>query len=410
MLSLTSKQKEYWNGATHRWNVKCGATRSGKTYLDYYMIPKRIRSLKDEDGLVMLIGNTKGTLQRNIIEPLQNIWTPSLVSDIKADNTAIMFGQKVHCLGGDKISQVDKLRGSGIKYCYGDEVVTWDENVFQMLKSRMDKSYSIFDGTCNPEYPQHWFKEFIDSDADIFLQNYTIYDNEFLSPAIVKALEQEYAGSVFFDRYILGKWTLAEGLIYEVFASNTNDYLVDRKDLPPLAFISCGIDFGGNGSNHAFVASALSKDMNDLYVLRSESIKAKGVGADGIVNAFVMFCDAVEHDFGKIDYVFADSAEQALINTLNAGQPLRVNNSIKNLIIDRIRCEILLLNTGRIHIVKGHNEALIDGLKNARWNDKKMNDERLDNGTSDIDILDAFEYSWEYWIKRLLGGRPCLRT
>ena len=405
MLSLTTKQKEYWNGATHRWNVKCGATRSGKTYLDYYLIPKRIRSMKDQDGLVMLIGNTKGTLQRNIIEPLQNIWTTSLVSDIKSDNTAYMFGQKVHCLGGDKISQVDKLRGSSIKYCYGDEVVTWDENVFQMLKSRMDKPYSTFDGTCNPEYPSHWFKEFIDSDADIFRQDYTIYDNEFLAPEIVKALEQEYAGSVFFDRYILGKWTLAEGLIYEVFASNAESYMIDAKDLPPLAFISCGIDFGGNGSDHAFVASGISRDMTKLYALRSESIKAKGMGADGIANAFIMFCDAVADEFGAIDYVFADSAEQALINTLNARQPLPIRNSIKNLILDRIRCEVLLFNTHRIGIVKDRNEALIDGLKNARWNEKKMKDERLDDGSSNIDILDAFEYSWEYWIRRLLGGR-----
>lgn len=404
MLSLTNKQKEYWNGANHRWNVKCGATRSGKTYLDYYLIPKRIRSMSDKDGLVMLIGNTKGTLQRNIIEPLQSIWTPALVSDIKSDNTAYMFGQKVHCLGGDKISQVDKLRGSSIKYCYGDEVVTWDENVFQMLKSRMDKAYSTFDGTCNPEYPSHWFKQFIDSDADIFRQDYTIYDNDFLAPEVVKALEQEYAGSVFFDRYILGKWTLAEGLIYDVFASNAENYMVDAKDLPPLAFISCGIDFGGNGSDHAFVASGLSKDMRHLYVLRSESIKAKGMGADGITNSFIMFCDTVREKYGDISYVFADSAEQALINTMNAGQKYRINNSIKNLIIDRIRCEILLLNTGRLHIVKDGNEALIDGLKNARWNEKKMKDERLDDGSSNIDILDAFEYSWEYWIKRLLGG------
>jgi PBSX family phage terminase large subunit len=360
--------------------------------------------MKDKDGLVMLIGNTKGTLQRNIIEPLQSIWTPALVSDIKSDNTAYMFGQKVHCLGGDKISQVDKLRGSSIKYCYGDEVVTWDENVFQMLKSRMDKAYSTFDGTCNPEYPTHWFKQFIDSDADIFRQDYTIYDNDFLAPEVVKALEQEYAGSVFFDRYILGKWTLAEGLIYDVFASNAENYMVDAKDLPPLAFISCGIDFGGNGSDHAFVASGLSKDMRHLYVLRSESIKAKGMGADGITNSFIMFCDTVREKYGDISYVFADSAEQALINTMNAGQKYRINNSIKNLIIDRIRCEILLLNTDRLHIVKDGNDALIDGLKNARWNEKKMKDERLDDGSSNIDILDAFEYSWEYWIKRLLGG------
>jgi hypothetical protein len=117
-----------------------------------------------------------------------------------------------------------------------------------------------------------------------------------------------------------------------------------------------------------------------------------------------MFSDTVREKYGDISYVFADSAEQALINTMNAGQKYRINNSIKNLIIDRIRCEILLLNTDRLHIVRDGNDALIDGLKNARWNEKKMKDERLDDGSSNIDILDAFEYSWEYWIKRLLGG------
>jgi hypothetical protein len=128
------------------------------------------------------------------------------------------------------------------------------------------------------------------------------------------------------------------------------------------------------------------------------------MGADGITNSFIMFCDTVREKYGDISYVFADSAEQALINTMNAGQKYRINNSIKNLIIDRIRCEILLLNTDRLHIVRDGNDALVDGLKNARWNEKKMKDERLDDGSSNIDILDAFEYSWEYWIKRLLGG------
>lgn len=74
MLSLTLKQKEYWKNANCRWNVKSGATRSGKTYLDYYLIPKRIRAVRGKDGLIMILGNTKSTLQRNIIEPLQNIW------------------------------------------------------------------------------------------------------------------------------------------------------------------------------------------------------------------------------------------------------------------------------------------------------------------------------------------------
>ena len=186
MIDFTPKQKEYWKSCNHRWNIKCGATRSGKTYLDYYLIPKRIRAVSGKSGLNVILGNTKSTLQRNIIKPLQDIWGVDMVSDIKADNSAIMFGEKVHCIGAEKVNQVNHLRGSSIKYCYGDEVVTWHEDVFNMLKSRLDKSYSHFDGTCNPESPNHWFKQFTDNkDLDIFYQQYTLYDNPFNPPEFV---------------------------------------------------------------------------------------------------------------------------------------------------------------------------------------------------------------------------------
>ena len=115
-LDFTPKQKEFWKNCNdHRWSIKCGVTRAGKTLLDYYLIPRRIRAVSGKDGLYVILGNTKSTLQRNIIEPLQNIWGVDLVSDIKADNTALMFGEKVHCIGADKINQVNRLRGSSIK-------------------------------------------------------------------------------------------------------------------------------------------------------------------------------------------------------------------------------------------------------------------------------------------------------
>ena len=73
-MRLTEKQRQYWRMANRRWNVKAGATRSGKTWLDYYLLPKRIRACHGRDGLIVLLGNTKGTLQRNIIEPMQAIY------------------------------------------------------------------------------------------------------------------------------------------------------------------------------------------------------------------------------------------------------------------------------------------------------------------------------------------------
>ena len=59
-MDFSDKQMEYWHNANHRWNIKQGATRSGKTFLDYYLIPKRILSCTGS-GLIVLLGNTKGT-------------------------------------------------------------------------------------------------------------------------------------------------------------------------------------------------------------------------------------------------------------------------------------------------------------------------------------------------------------
>lgn len=224
-MLLSQKQIEFVQGATHRWNFKGGATRSGKTYLDFkWIIPMRIRERVGKDGLAVILGVTKSTIERNVLEPMRNIYGDDLVGTISSDNTAQIFGEKCYCLGAEKISQVSKLRGASFKYCYGDEVADWSEDVFALLKSRLDKSYSCFDGTFNPQNPEHWLKRFLDSDADIFAQTYTIDDNPFLPDAFKDNLKREYAGTVFYDRYILGRWTRAEGLVYPMFTAEQHTF------------------------------------------------------------------------------------------------------------------------------------------------------------------------------------------
>lgn len=214
---LSHKQKEYWSNCTARWNVKSGATRSGKTYLDYYLIPKRIRATQN-NGLIVLLGNTRGTLERNILDPMRDMWGSRLIGNISNDNTVSLFGKKAYALGADKKNAVTKIQGSGIEYCYGDEITTWAEEVFQMLKSRLDKMNSVFDGTCNPDNPNHWFKKFLESNADLYHQHYLIDDNPFLDPFFVEELKKEYAGTVYYNRYIMGQWARAEGIIYDSFS------------------------------------------------------------------------------------------------------------------------------------------------------------------------------------------------
>ncbi len=239
-MRFSEKQKEFWNHADRRWNIKQGAARSGKTYLDYFLIPRRIRACTGS-GLIVLIGNTRGTLNRNILEPMRNIWGTALVGNIGNDGTVMLFGRLCHAMGADKASQAARLQGAGIEYCYGDEITTWNEDVFTMLKSRLDKPNSRFDGTCNPDNPNHWLKRFLESDADIFQQHYTIDDNPFNSPEFVENLKREYWGTVFYQRFILGEWTLAQGLVYPMFSPEK--HVAQFTEQPGAAYY-ISVDYG----------------------------------------------------------------------------------------------------------------------------------------------------------------------
>ncbi len=239
-FSFSQKQQEFRRNANCRWNIKVGATRSGKTYFDYFQIARRICECEGQ-GLIVILGNTQGTVTRNILEPMRAIWSDYLIGKISSDGTVKMFGKKVYILGADKVSSVTKIQGAGIEYCYGDEVTTWNEEVFSMLKSRLDKPNSCFDGTCNPDAPQHWFKNFIDSDTDIYTQNYRIYDNKYLSKEFISSLEKEYKGTVYFERFIEGKWAMAEGVIYAMFTEENN--VIDYED-PGEGEYYVSIDYG----------------------------------------------------------------------------------------------------------------------------------------------------------------------
>lgn len=243
MLKLSPKQNEYIRQANSRWNIKSGAVRSGKSFCDVaYIILSRLRAVKDEPGLNAIIGVSKETVERNVLQPMREIYTSEVVGTINSRNIAIIAGVPVYCLGAEKASQVAKIQGSSIKYCYGDEVAKWSLNVFDMLKSRLDKPYSKFDGSCNPEGKMHWLKLFIDrEDLDIYVQKYTIFDNPFLDKDFVANLCNEYKGTVYYDRLILGKWVNAEGIVYSMFDEAVHVTSAEF-DFKPAYYVSC--DYG----------------------------------------------------------------------------------------------------------------------------------------------------------------------
>ena len=408
-MSFTPKQLEYFRSCGHRWNIKSGATRSGKTYMDYFLIPKRIRAVKGKDGLTVLLGNTKGTLQRNIIEPLQALWGSGLVSSIKSDNTAMLFGERVHCLGADKVSCVDRIRGMSVKYCYGDEVVTWCPGVFDMLKSRLDKPYSRFDGTCNPAGRQHWFKKFLDSGMDIYCQHYTLDDNPFLPQGFVDNLKREYAGTVYYDRYIKGLWVNAEGVIYRAFNDRQADFIIDSIDDFDIIFATIGVDFGGGTSAHAFNCTGFTRGFRQIVTL-ADYRRKDAATPQQLYNDFGTFleaCRAIAKGRFTVSDVYCDNEEQTLIGGLRAEaikENWRVNirNARKGSINNRIRFYCAMQGADR-HKILRRCQPTIEAFSEAMWDDKHVTeDSRLDNGTTNIDNLDAQEYSTEPYMKDMI--------
>lgn len=436
-MQLSKKQNEYIVNATHRWNFKSGAVRSGKSYVDTaFVIPFRIRERAGKPGLNVILGVSKSSIERNVLAPMREIYTDKLIGTINSQNIAMVCGEPVYCLGAEKVSQVAKIQGASIKYCYGDEVAKWNKEVFQMLKSRLDKPYSCFDGSCNPEHPTHWLKEFLDNvELDIYLQKYTIFDNPFLPKEFVEQLCKEYEGTIYYDRLIVGLWKRADGAIYKRFADNPDAFrceVVDelKDDLEVKQFqkeditsIEIGLDFGGNQSGHSFVARGYTDDYRDVIALKSRRIMAKDENEDIDSNMLdKLFCEFVQEvidqysvidkhgdyvRYCNVEGVYYDNAETVLGNSIrNAVEKkfpwISVRKARKAAINDRIRCTVRLMGAGRFFITKDC-ESLQTALSDAVWDKEvKDKDERLDDGSTDIDSLDAFEYTIERDMKYLI--------
>ena len=401
-MQLTSKQNEYIRNATHRWNIKTGAVRSGKSYVDTaYTIPARIRERIGKPGLTVIFGVSRDTIERNVLQPMREIYGSGLVGTINNRNMAWVCGEDAYCLGAEKVSQVAKVQGSSIKYAYGDEVAKWNREVFEMLKSRLDKPYSCFDGACNPENPTHWLKEFIDSDVDIYVQKYEIFDNIYLPKEYVENLCKEYEGTVYYDRLIKGLWKRAEGAIYRMFADDPDRFIrpVNRQDIKEIRI---GIDFGGNGSGHSFVATAILWSGIVQPVMSRKHMKKdfpQGIDANKLSELFLQFVADVIAKYGKPQYAFWDNAEtvlgQSIENACRKEFPsLLVLPAQKKKINDRINYTVRLMGAGRFFITPDCM-TLKKALQDSVYNSKVLQEERLDDGSTDIDTLDAFEYTIE---------------
>ena len=368
-MKFSQKQNEFIRQSIHRYNLKIGAVRSGKSYVDIaYTVPSRLRKVKDEDGLNFIIGVSKETIERNVLQPMREIYTSAIVGNINSRNIAMVCGVPVYCIGAARKSQLAQIQGASIKYCYGDEIAKWDQSVFAMLQSRLDKPYSKFDGACNPEYPGHWLKEFIDrQDLDMYVQPYTIFDNPFLTTAFVENLCKEYAGTVYYDRYIMGKWALAEGLVYPMYAE-----AIEKPPTGPASDYRLSIDYG---TMNAFAALLWELHDGVWYAVDGYYYSGRDEGVtktdEEYGEALGDFVEETFEKYGRRIKTFIDPSAASFIALLQKSGKYRVLPAMND-VADGIRDTAVAMKKGLIKISPSIKENPGEAERPIKINDHFM--------------------------------------
>ena len=415
--AFSKKQMKVWTW----WNDKSplhdmdgiiadGAVRSGKTVV---MAPSFVMwAMENFDECDFAIcSKTIGSLKRNVLNTLKKqLHSLKYRYEHKRNENLLIVSKNgktnyFYLFGGKDEASQDLIQGMTLAGIFFDEVALMPYSFVDQGLARCSVEGSKFWFNCNPKNPKHWFKlEFIDKlkEKKLLYLHFTMEDNLTLSETLKERYRRMFTG-VFFKRNVLGLWCTAEGAIYEVYINNKEAFYTDEPDFD---YIQIGMDFGGNGSAHTLVATGLKHNYSKLTTLISKRIPAQGVTPDQLMNIVKEFIATVQSTYGIVSYIYPDSAEQTLINGIKEMcykefPHIIVRNSIKNEIIDRIRCTTMLMACG-IFFMTRNCKTLEDAFENAVWNDKPKEqgkDERLDDGTSDIDTLDAFEYSFEKHIK-----------
>ena len=241
---------------------------------------------------------------------------------------------------------------------------------------------------------------------------------------LAEIVSQYDKGSIWYIRDIEGKRSIAEGLIYvklaASIAADDKKYYITTKNAQKAAKegklkeINIGVDFGGNGSGHAFAASAPMVGYEKLVLLSTERHLGDDIDPNKLGKLFVSFVKKIKETYGFVTNVYCDSAEQVLMRGLQTALnkakmgDIKCKNASKKQITDRIFCLTSLVAQDRF-LMTEDCKTFEEAASMAVWNPKNIDLERLDDGTSDIDTMDATEYSFErdikHYIKEIKEGK-----
>lgn len=390
-----------------------GSIRSGKTvFMMLGFVDDAMRRFKNQR--FGICGKTVDSTIKNIVMPyMQTVYANEkyVIEWKRADKVLEVTGNGTTNLfevfGGKDESSFQLIQGRTLAGVLLDEVALQPRSFVEQALARCSVEGSKLWFNCNPDNPAHWFhQEWVlkAKEKNALHLHFELRDNPSLSEKIIARYEKMYSG-VFYLRYIKGLWVAAEGAIYTPYCDDESRFIrtADRKDIIRSII---GVDYGGNGSATAFVCIGVLKGYRGVAVLREYYHK-------GIVtptqqeDAFVAFARECAEDYGTRE-CYCDSAEQTLIAGFRAavrkaGLHMEINNAKKGEIIDRIRFTLRLMGRGAFFVDAGCKH-LREALSSAVYDGKhKTEDRRLDDGSTNIDSLDAMEYAMEPVMKDIIA-------
>lgn len=226
-----------------------GAIRSGKTLaMSLSFVIWAMTTFNNQN--FGMCGKTIGSFRRNVL-----FWLKLMlrsrgygVADHRADNLIVVTRGDItnyfYIFGGKDERSQDLIQGITLAGCFFDEVALMPESFVNQATGRCSVDGSKFWFNCNPDGPYHWFKiNWIDKifEKNLLYLHFTMDDNLSLSEKIKARYRAMYTG-VFFQRYILGLWVVAEGVIYDMFDTVKHTVKSLTGLLNDLYYVS--IDYG----------------------------------------------------------------------------------------------------------------------------------------------------------------------
>lgn len=345
-----------------------GSIRSGKTVS--MTVGFFLWSMATFDGQKFAVcGKTIESLRRNVILNLRE-WIPSdlqiverrsenkiIVSDgCGHENTYFMFG------GRDE-SSYTLVQGITLAGALLDEVALMPRSFVEQVCARCSVAGSKIWFNCNPDGPEHWFyKNWVQKckEMNALHIHFTMNDNLSLADEIRSRYERMYEG-VFYQRYILGLWVLAEGLVYNF----REEYITDSQPIGAEYYIS--VDYG---TLNPFSAGLWS-------VTGAKAVRIKEYYYDGRNEQRQLtdeeYCNEIEKlaKGMQITKVIVDPSAASFITALKR-RGFRVQQA-DNAVLDGIRRTAVYLKNGNIKIHRSCTDAIREfGL--YRWDEKKTVD------------------------------------